>query len=199
MGHIPGVILGALILAALTEFLRAVVEPFQHMVFGAVILDPEGIRMLLFGLAMVCVMLFRPAGLWPAAVRKRPGQALRRPASLVGSQFRYRARRDLWADRPERRGQDHADQPVVGRTAARRRRGHAGGGGCLARHRAGTRGAGHVALLSGDVGVRQLHGAGKRLPGGVAQAPARAVGLDCAARLRRRGGGGPRGPQRLPA
>ncbi|MPT27432.1 MAG: ABC transporter ATP-binding protein, partial [Achromobacter sp.] len=71
MGHIPGVILGALILAALPEFLRAVVEPFQHMVFGAVVLDPEGIRMLLFGLAMVCVMLFRPAGLWPSAVRKR--------------------------------------------------------------------------------------------------------------------------------
>jgi branched-chain amino acid transport system permease protein len=71
MGHIPGVILGALILAALPEFLRAVVEPFQQMVFGAVVLDPEGIRMLLFGLAMVCVMLFRPAGLWPSAVRKR--------------------------------------------------------------------------------------------------------------------------------
>lgn len=71
MGHIPGVILGALILAALPEFLRAVVEPAQHMLFGAVILDPEGIRMLMFGLAMVLVMLFRPAGLWPSAVRKR--------------------------------------------------------------------------------------------------------------------------------
>jgi len=71
MGHIPGVILGALILAALPEFLRAVVEPAQHMLFGAVILDPEGIRMLMFGLAMVLVMLFRPAGLWPSAVRRR--------------------------------------------------------------------------------------------------------------------------------
>ncbi|OZI41338.1 ABC transporter ATP-binding protein [Bordetella genomosp. 5] len=71
MGNIPGVILGAIILAALPEFLRAVVEPVQHMLFGAVVLDPEGIRMLLFGLAMVCVMLFRPAGLWPSAVRKR--------------------------------------------------------------------------------------------------------------------------------
>ena len=71
MGHIPGVILGALILAALPEFLRAVVEPVQHMVFGAVVLDPEGVRMLMFGLAMVLVMLFRPAGLWPSAVRKR--------------------------------------------------------------------------------------------------------------------------------
>ncbi|VFR54158.1 Branched-chain amino acid transport system permease protein LivM (TC 3.A.1.4.1) [plant metagenome] len=71
MGHIPGVILGAIILAGLPEFLRAVVEPLQHAVFGAVILDPEGIRMLMFGLAMVLVMLFRPAGLWPSAVRKR--------------------------------------------------------------------------------------------------------------------------------
>ncbi len=71
MGNIPGVILGAIILAALPEFLRAVVEPAQHFLFGAVVLDPEGIRMLLFGLAMVCVMLFRPAGLWPSAVRRR--------------------------------------------------------------------------------------------------------------------------------
>jgi len=71
MGHIPGVILGALLLAALPEFLRAVVVPAQQMLFGEVVLDPEGIRMLLFGLAMVLVMLFRPAGLWPSAVRKR--------------------------------------------------------------------------------------------------------------------------------
>jgi len=71
MGNIPGVILGAILLAALPEFLRAVVEPVQRLVFGEVVLDPEGIRMLLFGLAMVCVMLFRPAGLWPSAVRKR--------------------------------------------------------------------------------------------------------------------------------
>jgi branched-chain amino acid transport system permease protein len=27
--------------------------------------------MLLFGLALVLVMIFRPAGLWPSAVRKR--------------------------------------------------------------------------------------------------------------------------------
>jgi len=71
MGHIPGVILGALLLAVLPEFLRAVVVPTQQMLFGEVVLDPEGIRMLLFGLAMVLVMLFRPAGLWPSAVRKR--------------------------------------------------------------------------------------------------------------------------------
>jgi branched-chain amino acid transport system permease protein len=71
MGNIPGVILGAIILAVFPEFLRAVIVPVQQAIFGDVVVDPEAIRMLLFGLAMVCVMLFRPAGLWPSSVRKR--------------------------------------------------------------------------------------------------------------------------------
>lgn len=71
MGHIPGVILGALLLAILPEFLRAVVVPLQQAAFGDVILDPEAIRMLLFGFALVLVMIFRPAGLWPSSVRRR--------------------------------------------------------------------------------------------------------------------------------
>ncbi|AOB31817.1 ABC transporter ATP-binding protein [Bordetella sp. H567] len=71
MGHIPGVILGAVILAVFPEFLRAVIVPAQEAIFGGIVVDPEAIRMLLFGLAMVCVMLFRPAGLWPSSVRKR--------------------------------------------------------------------------------------------------------------------------------
>src|SRR5690606_37969084 len=71
MGHIPGVILGAIILAVLPEFLRGVVEPLQRLVFGEEVLDPEGIRMLLLGLAMVCVMPERPARFGPADVRKR--------------------------------------------------------------------------------------------------------------------------------
>jgi branched-chain amino acid transport system permease protein len=41
------------------------------MLFGRSIIDPEVIRMLLFGVAMVGMMLFRPAGLLPSAVRKR--------------------------------------------------------------------------------------------------------------------------------
>ena len=41
------------------------------MLFGRSLIDPEVIRMLLFGLAMVVMMLFRPAGLLPSAVRKR--------------------------------------------------------------------------------------------------------------------------------
>ncbi len=71
MGHVPGVILGAILLSVFPELLRAVVVPLQQTMFGAVILDPEGIRMLLFGFALVLVMIFRPAGLWPSAVRHR--------------------------------------------------------------------------------------------------------------------------------
>ena len=34
-------------------------------------LEPEVMRMLLFGLALVGMMLYRPAGLFPAAARRR--------------------------------------------------------------------------------------------------------------------------------
>jgi branched-chain amino acid transport system permease protein len=66
MGHIPGVVLGGLILAGLPEVLRHVVEPMQQMLFGKVLVDAEVLRQLLYGLAMVVIMLTRPAGLWPA-------------------------------------------------------------------------------------------------------------------------------------
>ena len=71
MGNIWGVILGAILLSFVPEILRYTVEPAQRMIFGRSIIDPEVIRMLLFGLAMVVMMLFRPAGLLPSAVRKR--------------------------------------------------------------------------------------------------------------------------------
>jgi branched-chain amino acid transport system permease protein len=71
MGNIWGVILGAILLSFVPEVLRYTVEPLQRMIFGRSIIDPEVIRMLLFGLAMVVMMLFRPAGLLPSAVRKR--------------------------------------------------------------------------------------------------------------------------------
>jgi branched-chain amino acid transport system permease protein len=71
MGNIWGVILGAILLSFVPEILRYTVEPVQRMVFGRSIIDPEVIRMLLFGLAMVVMMLFRPAGVLPSAVRKR--------------------------------------------------------------------------------------------------------------------------------
>jgi branched-chain amino acid transport system permease protein len=71
MGNIAGVILGAVLLTGLPEVIRFTVVPAQQAVFGKVIVDPEAIRMLLFGLALILVMLFRPAGLWPATLRKR--------------------------------------------------------------------------------------------------------------------------------
>ncbi len=66
MGHIPGVILGAVLLAVLPEFLRSSMGPLQQALFGQVLIDPEIIRQLFYGLALILVMLYRPAGLWPA-------------------------------------------------------------------------------------------------------------------------------------
>ncbi len=71
MGHIPGVILGAVLLAILPEALRYAVVPVQQAAFGKVLVDPESLRMLVFGLALVLVMRWRPAGLWPSPERRR--------------------------------------------------------------------------------------------------------------------------------
>lgn len=71
MGHIPGVILGAVLLSILPEALRFGVVPAQQALFGKVLVDPESLRMLVFGLALVLVMRFRPQGLWPSRERKR--------------------------------------------------------------------------------------------------------------------------------
>ena len=71
MGNIPGVILGAVLLTALPEVIRYTVVPAQQALFGKVLVDAEALRMLIFGLALILVMMLRPAGLWPASVRKR--------------------------------------------------------------------------------------------------------------------------------
>src|SRR5687768_4241446 len=71
MGNVWGVILGALLLSFVPEILRWTVTPVQEALFGRMLIEPEVIRMLLFGLALVLVMLYRPAGLLPSAVRKR--------------------------------------------------------------------------------------------------------------------------------
>jgi len=71
MGNIYGVILGGLLLALLPEVLRHSVVPLQQAVFGKTLIDPESLRMLLFGTALIMVMLYRPAGLWPSRVRRR--------------------------------------------------------------------------------------------------------------------------------
>jgi branched-chain amino acid transport system permease protein len=70
MGHIRGVMLGAAILVALPEALRYI-GPLQRWLFGTVHIEPSDLRLLLFGLALVLVMRWRPAGLWPSAIRRR--------------------------------------------------------------------------------------------------------------------------------
>ena len=70
MGHIPGVILGAILLTVLPEALRYI-GPLEQALFGRVVVDPADLRMLIFGLALIVVMIFRPAGLWPSKTRRR--------------------------------------------------------------------------------------------------------------------------------
>jgi branched-chain amino acid transport system permease protein len=55
MGSIPGVLVGAIALVGLPELLREFAE----------------YRLLVYGAALVAMMLFRPEGLWPEAVRRR--------------------------------------------------------------------------------------------------------------------------------
>jgi branched-chain amino acid transport system permease protein len=71
MGNIWGVILGAVLLSFVPEILRFTVQPVQEQLFGRMLIEPEVVRMLVFGFALVLVMLLRPGGLWPSAVRKR--------------------------------------------------------------------------------------------------------------------------------
>ncbi|SOY49275.1 high-affinity branched-chain amino acid transport protein, ABC superfamily, membrane component [Cupriavidus taiwanensis] len=81
MGHIPGVILGGVLLVGFQELLRVVAEPMQTGLFGHVIVDAEVLRQLLFGLALVGVMLYRPAGIWPSP-RKEDRPVVRRAGNI---------------------------------------------------------------------------------------------------------------------
>ncbi len=66
MGHIPGVILGAVLLSVFPEVLRVTVGPIQNVLFGHEIVSASIIRQGVYGLAMVLIMLYRQKGLWPA-------------------------------------------------------------------------------------------------------------------------------------
>lgn len=69
MGNLAGVLLGALALALLPEFLRHLALPLQQALLGQVWLDPEVLRMLLLSLTMILMMLLRPSGMLPAHSR----------------------------------------------------------------------------------------------------------------------------------
>jgi branched-chain amino acid transport system permease protein len=64
LGHLPGVIFGAVMLAALPEVLRYVAGPLQEATGGR--LDASILRQLLIASAMIIIMLLRPRGLWPS-------------------------------------------------------------------------------------------------------------------------------------
>jgi branched-chain amino acid transport system permease protein len=64
IGHLPGVILGAVLLSTLPEVLRYVAGPLQSMTDGR--LDASILRQLFIALAMIIIMLVRPRGLWPS-------------------------------------------------------------------------------------------------------------------------------------
>jgi branched-chain amino acid transport system permease protein len=66
IGHIPGVILGALLLSALPEVLRWVSGIFDLQLITGGRLDAAILRQLLIALAMIVIMLLRPRGLWPS-------------------------------------------------------------------------------------------------------------------------------------
>jgi branched-chain amino acid transport system permease protein len=71
MGNVWGVIAGALLLSFVPELLRYTVEPAQKALFGRLLVEPEVLRMLVFGAALVLTMRFRPAGLWPESRHRR--------------------------------------------------------------------------------------------------------------------------------
>ena len=78
IGHLPGVILGAVLLSALPEVLRYVAGPLQAMTGGR--LDSAILRQLLIALAMISVMLLRPRGLWPAPTHGRSLRNVKAPS-----------------------------------------------------------------------------------------------------------------------
>ena len=66
IGHLPGVILGAVLLSSLPEVLRWVSGLLDLQAATNGRLDASILRQLLIALAMISVMLLRPRGLWPS-------------------------------------------------------------------------------------------------------------------------------------
>jgi branched-chain amino acid transport system permease protein len=65
LGHLPGVILGAILLSVLPEGLRWFSSLIDLQQISGGRLDASILRQLLIALAMIGVMLMRPRGLWP--------------------------------------------------------------------------------------------------------------------------------------
>ena len=69
LGNVYGVILGAIVLYAIPEVLRLTARPIQDAIFGFEVIAPEALRMLIFGVSMVLIMLYRPNGIFPRVAR----------------------------------------------------------------------------------------------------------------------------------
>ncbi|MCC7360552.1 MAG: hypothetical protein IT317_13805 [Anaerolineales bacterium] len=67
LGSLPGVVVGALALVGLPELLREFAE----------------YRLLVYGIVLVVMMLYRPEGLWPEAARRRELRAAEPPAEVA--------------------------------------------------------------------------------------------------------------------
>ncbi len=85
IGHLPGVILGAVLLSALPEVLRWVSGTLDLQSVTGGRLDPAILRQLLIALAMIIIMLWRPRGLWPSPEHgkslRQNGRAAAAPAA----------------------------------------------------------------------------------------------------------------------
>ncbi len=76
IGHIPSVILGAVVLAVFPEILRSVAEPIQRALFGHVIVDVEVIRQLIYGLALILICCIALGVFGKGGVIKMPSKPL---------------------------------------------------------------------------------------------------------------------------
>ena len=188
MGNVFGVILGALLLSFVPEVLRYTVEPVQRALFGRMLIEPEVIRMLLFGLALVLMMLL-PAGGHPAVgaaqarargararneagamsrrsarAPRRQGhqQALRRRARARRCRLHDQPRRDLRPDRAQRRRQDEPLQRAHRHLRGRRRRVHVRRAAARGAEAERRRRARHRAHVPEHPAVRQPVGARER-------------------------------------
>jgi len=83
IGHLPGVVLGAVLLAALPEVLRYVAGPLHAATGGR--LDAAILRQLFIALAMIVIMLVRPRGLWPSPEHGKSLQRRMAPDPVPGS------------------------------------------------------------------------------------------------------------------
>jgi branched-chain amino acid transport system permease protein len=75
MGNVYGVALGAIFLTVLPEILRYLGD-LQQVIFSRVLVEPADLRMLIFGLCLIVLMIYKPTGLLPKKMRRSNAQTL---------------------------------------------------------------------------------------------------------------------------